>query len=480
MEYVVGEMEGFLGAPIYGMFGVEDRLKDYRSADGAQITGMPWGLIGPPKEDSVSGFEWTGEWTVTYETFRDMGLAFMAALLLIYGLIVWQFRDLALSGLIMAPIPLTLIGIIPGHWIMGAEFTATSMIGLIALGGIIVRQSILIVEFVKIEVAKGRNVTDAALTGAEIRMRPILITSLTTIGGAWTLMFDPIFQGMAVSVFFGASVGTLLAVIVIPLGCISMRRRFYLVETETGEIELSQRYFETEVGAPAPKGLPGGTPATAPTMARGPKPTPVWLRALLWVWGLLVSALFWLIGGLMGLMGRLKGLWDRRRSGGSSPSTPGGAPVGGSPAPAAGAPPVSGSPGLPTPVPGGVGARGTEAIRLPSFAPEGPTDVGSVKADLGEGVRAGASHEAQDPGQAAPPKKPRPARKTAPAKRDAAASATPSAASPVRKTRSGGTSKATPKKVAPAARPARRPKGTNGKARGLSGSQPGPLDPKSA
>ena len=480
MEYVVGEMEGFLGAPIYGMFGVEDRLKDYRSADGAQITGMPWGLIGPPKEDSVSGFEWTGEWTVTYETFRDMGLAFMAALLLIYGLIVWQFRDLALSGLIMAPIPLTLIGIIPGHWIMGAEFTATSMIGLIALGGIIVRQSILIVEFVKIEVAKGRNVTDAALTGAEIRMRPILITSLTTIGGAWTLMFDPIFQGMAVSVFFGASVGTLLAVIVIPLGCISMRRRFYLVETETGEIELSQRYFETEVGAPAPKGLPGGTPATAPTMARGPKPTPVWLRALLWVWGLLVSALFWLIGGLMGLMGRLKGLWDRRRSGGSSPSTPGGAPVGGSPAPAAGAPPVSGSPGLPTPVPGGVGARGTEAIRLPSFAPEGPTDVGSVKADLGEGVRAGASHEAQDPGQAAPTKKPRPARKTAPAKRDAAASATPSAASPVRKTRSGGTSKATPKKVAPAARPARRPKGTNGKARGLSGSQPGPLDPKSA
>jgi hypothetical protein len=275
-------------------------------------------------------------------------------------------------------------------------------------------------------------------------------------------------------------VGTLLAVIVIPLGCISMRRRFYLVETETGEIELSQRYFETEVGAPAPKGLPGGMPATAPTMARAPKPTPRWLRALLWVWGLLVSALFWLIGGLMGLMGRLKGLWDRRRSGGSSASPPGGSPISGSPAPAAGAPPVSGSPGLPTPAPGGVGARGTEAIRLPSFAPEGPTEVGSVKAGPGEGVRAGASHEAQDPGQIAPPKKPRPARKTAPAKRGAAASATPSAASPVRKTRSGGTSKATPKKVAPAARPARRPKGTNGKTRGLSGSQPGPLDPESA
>ncbi len=261
MEYVVGEMEGFLGAPIYGMFDVEDRLEDYRAPDGVQITGMPWGLIGPPEDDSVSGFEWSGEWTVTYETFRDMGLAFMAALLLIYGLIVWQFRDLGLSGLIMAPIPLTLIGIIPGHWIMGAEFTATSMIGLIALGGIIVRQSILIVEFVKIEVAKGRNVTDSALTGAEIRMRPILITSLTTIGGAWTLMFDPIFQGMAVSVFFGASVGTVLAVIVIPLGCISLRRRFYLVETETGEIE------------PLPALLRdgGGCPTAPRRFARGPR-----------------------------------------------------------------------------------------------------------------------------------------------------------------------------------------------------------------
>ncbi|MFZ0791505.1 MAG: efflux RND transporter permease subunit, partial [Chromatiaceae bacterium] len=293
MEYVVGEMEGFLGAPIYGMFGVEDRLKTYTAPDGVQISGMPWGLIGPPEDDSVSGFEWTGEWTVTYETFRDMGLAFMAALLLIYGLIVWQFRDLALSGLIMAPIPLTLIGIIPGHWIMGAEFTATSMIGLIALGGIIVRQSILIVEFVKIEVAKGRNVTDAALTGAEIRMRPILITSLTTIGGAWTLMFDPIFQGMAVSVFFGASVGTLMAVIVIPLGCISLRRRFYLVETETGEIELSQRYFETEVGAAevgkkAPAGLIGGAKPAPPAVRKGPRPTPAWMRVLLWFWGVLI------------------------------------------------------------------------------------------------------------------------------------------------------------------------------------------------
>ncbi|MGD8207910.1 MAG: efflux RND transporter permease subunit, partial [Thiohalocapsa sp.] len=133
MEYVVGEMEGRLGAPIYGMFAVEDLLEDYDPpGPGEAMTGMPDGLIGPPDSDARADFEWTGEWTVTYETFRDMGLAFMAALVLIYGLIVWEFRDFALAGLIMSPIPLTLIGIIPGHLIMGAEFTATSMIGMIA------------------------------------------------------------------------------------------------------------------------------------------------------------------------------------------------------------------------------------------------------------------------------------------------------------------------------------------------------------
>ncbi|MBK5940479.1 efflux RND transporter permease subunit [Halochromatium roseum] len=249
MEYVVGEMEGRLGAPIYGMFAVEDLLEGYDPpGPGESMSGMPDGLIGPPTTDAVADFEWSGEWTVTYETFRDMGIAFMAALLLIYGLIVWEFRDFAIAGLIMSPIPLTLIGIIPGHLLMGAEFTATSMIGMIALGGIIVRQSILIVEFVKIEVARGKPVHEAAVDGAEIRMRPILITSLTLMAGAWAIIDDPIFQGMAVSLLFGAGVATLMAVIVIPLGCISLTRRFYLVETESGERMLSAGYAELEGG----------------------------------------------------------------------------------------------------------------------------------------------------------------------------------------------------------------------------------------
>ena len=272
------------------------------------------GLIGPPDDVTKSAFEWSGEWTVTYETFRDMGLAFMAALVLIYGLIVWEFRNFALAGLIMSPIPLTLIGIVPGHLIMGAEFTATSMIGLIALGGIIVRQSILIVEFVKIEAAKGKSVTEAAVLGAEVRMRPILITSLTTAGGAWTLINDPIFQGMAVSIFFGAGVGTLMAVIVIPLGCISARRQFYMVETVDGDIALSERYAVFEDEDPCAGLQPLRAQAAlqsereaAPLGSDGCKRRPLALR----LWGWLVSAVFAvvrLIGALLRLLAKPFGL----------------------------------------------------------------------------------------------------------------------------------------------------------------------------
>jgi hypothetical protein len=246
MEYVVGEMEGRLGAPIYGMFGIEDLIKEYTTPDGVKMETMPWTLLGTPKDDSKSGFEWTGEWTVTYETFRDMGGAFMAALVLIYGLIVWEFKNFALGGLIMSPIPLTMLGIIPGHWILGAEFTATSMIGMIALGGIIVRQSILIVEFVKIEVAQGREVKEAAIRGAELRMRPIFITSLTLMAGAFAILQDPIFNGMAISLLFGAGVATVMAVIVIPLGCISARKQFYVQTSDDGRVSISPAFEQIE------------------------------------------------------------------------------------------------------------------------------------------------------------------------------------------------------------------------------------------
>jgi multidrug efflux pump subunit AcrB len=350
IEYVVGEMEGRLGAPIYGMLGIEDLVKDYTAPDGVSMVTMPWNLFGAPKDDSVSGYEWSGEWTVTYETFRDMGGAFMAALVLIYALIVWEFRNFTIAGLIMSPIPLTLIGIIPGHWIMGAEFTATSMIGMIALGGIIVRQSILIVEFVKIGVSKGMDVREAAIKGAEVRMRPIFITSLTTMAGASTILSDPIFQGLAVSTLFGAGVATAMALLVIPLGCISARKQFYVETFDDGTVGISPAYQRIEKISTESPAEPAGTP--------------LWMRlyggiisAFTWVF-YIIRALFTMLG--MGFKALLGGFG--RRGGGTPPPpprqpTPGGTPPpprGGTPPPPREAPPPPSRPtpaaGIPEPV----------------------------------------------------------------------------------------------------------------------------------
>ena len=220
VEYVVADTQGRLGAPIYGMFQVEDMLADYTTPDGVQLTSE---YLGPPGSDCCSAFEWTGEWTVTFETFRDMGLAFGAALVLIYVLVVWEFGNFVIPAIIMAPIPLTLIGIIPGHWLLGAEFTATSMIGFIALAGIIVRNSILLVDFSIQEVESGTSVQDAVILSCKTRTRPILITAFALVLGSSVILFDPIFQGMAISLLFGVLVSTLLTLVVIPLGCMSAR-----------------------------------------------------------------------------------------------------------------------------------------------------------------------------------------------------------------------------------------------------------------
>ncbi len=249
MEYVVGEMEGRLGAPIYGILSIEDTLKDYITPDGVQITGT---MTGPPEDDLHSGFEWSGEWVVTYETFRDMGLAFAAALVLIFGLLVLEFRNFILPAIIMAPIPLTLIGIIPGHWLLNAEFTATSMIGFIALAGIEVRNSILLVDFVKNEVHLGQDAMHAVANAGQIRMRPIWVTDLTMMAGAATILFDPIFQGMAISLLFGPVVATTLTLFVVPLGCTSVHKKLCTVENETdGGSCLIADYTGEDEPAPA-------------------------------------------------------------------------------------------------------------------------------------------------------------------------------------------------------------------------------------
>ncbi len=231
VEYVTGEMTGRLAAPIYGMLEVSRLLKDYKTPEGVELSGH---LVGPPENSHVSSFEWTGEWTVTYETFRDMGVAFAAAMVLIYMLVVWEFGNFRIPGIIMAPIPLTLIGIIPGHWLLGAEFTATSMIGFIALAGIIVRNSILLVDFSREGIAEGKNVREAVLDAVITRTRPIMITALALLAGSSVILTDPIFNGMAISLMFGGMVSTLLTLIVIPLA--SVRAATALI----GDIKVDQ------------------------------------------------------------------------------------------------------------------------------------------------------------------------------------------------------------------------------------------------
>jgi multidrug efflux pump subunit AcrB len=218
VEYVLGEPIGRLSAPIYAMFAVDDALSEYKDHNGNTISGK---YIGLPEDTNQPSFAWAGEWTVTYETFRDMGLAFMVALVVIYMLVVWQFGNFIIPAIIMAPIPLTLLGIIPGHWLLGAEFTATSMIGWIALAGIIVRNSILLIDFTVQEYAKGVPFFDAVINSCSSRTRPILITAFALVGGSSVILSDPIFQGMAISLLFGVLVSTILTLIVIPLGTIA-------------------------------------------------------------------------------------------------------------------------------------------------------------------------------------------------------------------------------------------------------------------
>ena len=224
LEYVVGDAVGRLGAPIYPMMEVDERLQDYVTPDGQTLSGT---MTGKPADEGLSAFEWAGEWTVTYETFRDMGAAFAVALVLIYMLVVGMFGNFLVPAIIMAPIPLTLLGIVPGHWLVGlltgknAFFTATSMIGFIALAGIIVRNSILLVDFAIEEVRQGIDVREAVLRSCKARTRPIMITAFALIGGASVILTDPIFQGMAISLMFGVFVSTALTLLVIPLGCVS-------------------------------------------------------------------------------------------------------------------------------------------------------------------------------------------------------------------------------------------------------------------
>ncbi|MBU0499713.1 MAG: efflux RND transporter permease subunit [Gammaproteobacteria bacterium] len=208
--YVTGDMAGKTDSPLYGMFAISDALRQNEP-------GLQQNLIKVPENPYTYSLKWDGEWQITYETFRDMGIAYSVGLILIYLLVVAQFRSYLVPLVIMAPIPLTIIGIMPGHALAQAQFTATSMIGMIALAGIIVRNSILLVDFINDEVRRGVPFERAVVRSAAVRAKPIVLTGLAAMAGAFFILDDPIFSGLAVSLISGIFISTILTLVVIPV-----------------------------------------------------------------------------------------------------------------------------------------------------------------------------------------------------------------------------------------------------------------------
>lgn len=205
VNYVMSELSGEEEAPVYGMLKLAPKIK-YET----QTADVPWNTTKPV-------IKWDGEWFITYEVFRDLGGAFAVVILLIYVLVLGWFKSHTVPLIIMAPIPISLIGILPGHWVMGAYFTATSMIGFIAGAGIIVRNSIILVDFIEGEIKKGVELKEAVVHAGVVRFRPMLLTASAVVVGSFVMLFDPIFQGLAISLMFGEIAATVLSRFAVPV-----------------------------------------------------------------------------------------------------------------------------------------------------------------------------------------------------------------------------------------------------------------------
>ncbi len=214
-DMVLAELAGEAEAPVYGILAVGRKIDSF-DWEGAGLVRPVVRLHGQPDDEGVPTLLWDGEWEITWVTFRDLGGAFLVALLGIYALVVAQFRQFRVPLLVLTPIPLTLVGIVLGHLLFRAPFTATSMIGFIALAGIIVRNSILLVDFIRHARRPGRPLRDVLLEAGRVRFKPILLTALAAMIGAAVILADPIFQGLALSLLFGLAASTLLTVLVIP------------------------------------------------------------------------------------------------------------------------------------------------------------------------------------------------------------------------------------------------------------------------
>ncbi len=211
--YILADMAGETDSPLYGLATISSELETMQ-VDGDPVEQY---FIEQPENPYKWSMKWDGEWQVTYETFRDMGIAYSVGLIMIYLLVVAMFRSYSVPLIIMAPIPLTIIGILPGHALLGQQFTAPSMIGMIALAGIIVRNSILLVDFIQQEVKAGKSLEEATVSAAAVRSLPIILTAVAAMMGGFFILDDPIFGGLAVSLIFGLLISTILTLVVIPV-----------------------------------------------------------------------------------------------------------------------------------------------------------------------------------------------------------------------------------------------------------------------
>jgi multidrug efflux pump subunit AcrB len=225
VNFVTADMAGKLDSPLYGMFKMRSEVQKIQAPDGQALGEY---FISQPS-DAWRGYalKWDGEWQITYETFRDMGAAYAVGLVLIYLLVVAQFGSYLTPLIIMAPIPLTIIGVMPGHALLQSQYTATSMIGMIALAGIIVRNSILLVDFINLQVKEGMPFKQAIVQSAITRAQPIMLTGGAAMLGAFFILDDPIFNGLAISLIFGIFVSTILTLVVIPTLYYAAYRRQY-------------------------------------------------------------------------------------------------------------------------------------------------------------------------------------------------------------------------------------------------------------
>ncbi|NNF23155.1 MAG: efflux RND transporter permease subunit [Saprospiraceae bacterium] len=223
--YVLADMAGELESPVYAILGMSDKLKAMDLPEGFSMNEL---YLSQPEFVDDYTVKWDGEWQITLEVFRDLGIAFLGVIIIIYILIVGWFQNFKAPVVMMVAIPLSLVGIVLGHWLMGAFFTATSFIGMIALAGIMVRNSVLLIDFVNIRLAEGAALKDAVIEAGAVRTTPILLTAGTVVIGAFVILFDPIFQGLAISLMGGTIVSTVLTLLVVPLVYYIIERKKHL------------------------------------------------------------------------------------------------------------------------------------------------------------------------------------------------------------------------------------------------------------